>query len=187
MLCRALASFAAFFFLLTWIIEIAAIWLPNWWLVAGNGSQGGWASYGGYAKPGKTIPDPYHLADLVGMSEGLWSSCLGQCYPTNQYSGGCLGLLNVVRAFSIMTIVFGFFTWLLCMGLAFCMCHLATVAMVMGILTVCTTHAGVCVSVFARYWLASLSSSPKGRLVTGLFLRGCLSLFFRSSCRWSCF
>lgn len=43
-----------------------------------------------------------------GPHEGLWSSCWsGSCTANNGYSGGCLAMLNLVRAFSILTITFG--------------------------------------------------------------------------------
>ena len=158
--CRALASLAAFFFLVCFVISIVSTALPNWWTVAGAGAQGGWATYlaFGLANPNTQTglaqanlapftktqfgPGQPELVGAVGLQEGLWQSCLySNCYPTNQYGGGCQGLLNVVRAFSIMTIIFGFFAFVASVALVFYSPGAAGWAIALGVLTVLSRRA----------------------------------------------
>lgn len=88
---RGLLGTAAALFLATWVISIASTSLSDWvWL---------WTT-------------------TIGPHEGLWSTCWSDlCVPANQYSGGCWALLNTVRAFSILTIIFGFVTMALVLAL----------------------------------------------------------------------
>lgn len=88
---QALLYTAAFLFLVTWVLSIASTSLSDWiWL---------WTT-------------------TLGPHEGLWSTCWSDlCVPANQYSRGCWALLNTVRAFSILTIIFGFLTMALVLAM----------------------------------------------------------------------
>eukprot|EP00906_Rhabdomonas_costata_P011530 RCo016436 len=108
--CKGTAGGAVFIFLLVWVLGIISTSIPDWW----------WAV------------DSTH-----GVHEGLWSSCYGtHCFPANEYSGKCLGYLNTVRAFSVMTIILGFLTFVCALMLLFCI-NAIKPGLVFGFLTVC--------------------------------------------------
>lgn len=107
-----LLAAAAFMFMLTWILGICSTSLTDWW----------------YIEPSST----------AGRHEGIWSTCTGDtCFSTNQYSGGCKALLDTVRAFSILTIIFAFFTMCLILAMIFLGESLWFGALICGVLTMC--------------------------------------------------
>eukprot|EP00906_Rhabdomonas_costata_P036233 RCo050869 len=83
MLEKFLPAVAALCFFATWVVGIASTCMWEWW---------------------------YFLSPNSGPHQGLWSSCWdSSCSSNFPYSSQCMALLNVCRAFSVMTIIFGFF------------------------------------------------------------------------------
>ena len=98
------------FFLAVWVISIISTSIPDWW---------------------------WWIDSTSGVHEGLWSTCYAHtCFPANEYSGGCQGLLNVVRAFSVMTIIFGFFAFVCAIMLVYFITSALIPGIILGILTV---------------------------------------------------
>lgn len=85
-----------------------------------------------------SMPDWWWWIDSTsGVHEGLWSTCYGHnCASANEYSGGCQGLLNVVRAFSVMTILFSFFTLVCTILMLLLITSAAIPGIIFGLLTV---------------------------------------------------
>eukprot|EP00906_Rhabdomonas_costata_P028590 RCo040471 len=78
------------------------------------------------------------MCSSSGLHEGLWSTCWGHsCVSASIYTNGCRSLLNVVRAFSVMTIIFGFFAFVFALVLIFRSSRAAIPAILFGVLTVC--------------------------------------------------
>lgn len=98
---------SVFMFLVTWVLGIASTSMADWYCL--------WSS-------------------SDGPHEGLWTACFSStCESNNKYTGGCLALLNTVRAFSIITIILGFFAMVLAAVLWF-MEGLWAVAVLVGFL-----------------------------------------------------
>ena len=109
--CRGGAAGAAFFYFVVWVISIISTSIPDWW---------------------------WFLDSTSGVHEGLWSTCWAHtCVPVNQYDQGCTAMLNVVRAFSGMTILFGFFAFVDCLMLFYGITKYFLWGLTCGFLTVC--------------------------------------------------
>eukprot|EP00906_Rhabdomonas_costata_P038777 RCo054878 len=93
-LSKGIAGGAVLLWFVTFVISIISTSIPDWW---------------------------WWLDSTSGVHEGLWSTCWAHyCIPSNGYTGGCMSLLNVVRAFSVMTIIFGFFCFVCSLMMVFC-------------------------------------------------------------------
>ena len=109
-MCKGIAGAAAFFWFVVWVISIISTSIPDWW---------------------------WWLDSTSGVHEGLWSTCWAHyCIPSNGYSNGCMSLLRVVRAFSVMTIIFSFFNFVMSMMLICCITRVLYPALLCGFLSV---------------------------------------------------
>eukprot|EP00906_Rhabdomonas_costata_P038786 RCo054890 len=108
-LSKGIAGGAVLLWFVTFVISIISTSIPDWW---------------------------WWLDSTSGVHEGLWSSCWAHhCISANGYTGGCKALLNVVRAFSVMTIIFGFFNFVMSMLLIICVTSVMYPALICGFLT----------------------------------------------------
>lgn len=136
---RGLAAGAVLMFFVVCAISIISTSMPDWW---------------------------WWIDSTSGVHEGLWSTCYGHnCASANEYSGGCQGLLNVVRAFSVMTILFSFFTLVCTILMLLLITSAAIPGIIFGLLTV---------------YVSFPSSLPDLFLIICFFLRKFLS---RLRCR----
>ena len=109
--CQGIAGGAAFFWFVVFVISVISTCIPDWW---------------------------WWMDSTSGVHEGLWSTCWAHyCVPANNYDSGCMSMLNVVRAFSVMTIIFSFFAFVASLMLICCIQRAFRPGMIFGILAVC--------------------------------------------------